>query len=53
MGTRTWCGRRRRVVKELEIAAHYGDGHVVLCNLETPKQYPEIAEVVKAALTEM
>ncbi len=42
-----------RVAKELEIAAHYGDGHVVLCNLETPKQYPKIAEVVKAALRGM
>ncbi len=40
-----------RVAREFEIAAQYG--HVVLCNLETPKRYPEIAEVVKAALEGM
>jgi hypothetical protein len=39
-----------RLEKEFQIAARYGDGHVVLCNLETPKRYPEIAEVVKQAL---
>ena len=39
-----------RVSKEFEIAARHGDGHVVLCNLATPKKYPEIAGVVKRAL---
>ena len=39
-----------RVEKEFEIAARHGDGHVVLCSLETPKKYPEIADVVKRAL---
>ena len=39
-----------RVEQEFEIAARHGDGHVVLCNLATPRKYPQIAEVVKQAL---
>ena len=39
-----------RVRAEFEIAGRYVDGHVVLCNLETPRLHPEIAVVVKDAL---
>ena len=39
-----------RVRAEFEVAARYADGHVVLCNLETPRHHPEIAAVVKDAL---
>ncbi len=39
-----------RVAEEFEIAGSYVDRHVVLCNLETPRLYPEIAAVVRDAL---
>lgn len=39
-----------RVRAEFEIARRYVEDHVVLCSLETPHQYPEIAAVVKNAL---
>ncbi len=39
-----------RVRAEFEIAGRYVEDHVVLCSLETPHQYPEIAAVVKNAL---
>ena len=39
-----------RVRAEFEIAGRYVKDHVVLCSLETPHQYPEIADVVKNAL---
>ena len=39
-----------RVRAEFEIAASYVEDHVVLCNLETPRRYPEIAAVVRDAL---
>ena len=40
-----------RLARELEIAAQYG--HVAFCTLEAPKKYPEIFQVVKAALGRM
>lgn len=39
-----------RVRAEFDIARRYVKDHVVLCSLETPHQYPEIADVVKNAL---
>ncbi|MDA0749016.1 MAG: hypothetical protein O2954_21055 [bacterium] len=40
-----------RVRAEFDVAQEYG--HVVLCNLEAPKQYGEIAAVVKEAMGKM
>ncbi|MSS70928.1 MAG: hypothetical protein EXS64_05505 [Candidatus Latescibacteria bacterium] len=40
-----------RLAQELEVAGRYG--HVVLCTLEAPRKYPEIFDVVKAALAKI
>ena len=39
-----------RVRAEFDVACRYVKDHVVLCNLETPRRYPEIAAVVRDAL---
>ena len=42
-----------RLAQELEIAGRYGDGHVAFCTLDAPRKYPEVFQVVKAALAKM
>ena len=41
-----------RISKELEIAKTFGGGHLVFCNLKSLHRYPELQEVVRAALAE-
>ena len=41
-----------RIAEELKIALKYGEGSLVFSSLKTPKEHPEIAAVLKAALSE-